>query len=235
MQRRSLPRKRPASSGETAGTHGWSLLGATTILAIVSVLVLVSFSRLRGFILAENEQDALTAVRMITERLAEDPDPTTLHALVEAHGLEHRLADASFPDGQHRMQRHGYFFELVELEGEAVPSRGLPRQDARGLRGVVQAAEPATPPAVPAAIPSNGSSPEGTDAAVAPARSSPRYVVRAWPCTPGESGSTVLVGIPGTGTLGHANPARSWGGPDRPPTLPVEGALWGPQGWRRLR
>ena len=226
MHWRSLARKR------IGGQNGWSLLGATTILAIVSVLVLVSFSRLRDFILAENEQDALAAVRMMTQLLDEELDVTTIHGLVEAHGLEHRLADASFPLGAHVMQRHGYFFEICRLDGDAFPPPGSLAPASRPAERSVQAAErPEGSSSAESAAPTTGPATAGAIGA----GSGPRFVVRAWPCVPGESGSTVLVGIPGAGTLGHANPTHRWGGPEKPPALPVDASAWSATGWRAVR
>ena len=201
MQRQTLlqlptnPRALPRSGH---GSEGWTFLSTVTIAAIVSVLILVSVSRLRGFLLHENEQDALGAVRMVTESLLESEPGTTIADLVRGNDLERRLPDAVFRQGDAVMESHGYFFEIVTLAPTAQPP-------ARGFVRSVQAAP------------------------------MEQQVVRAWPCIPGETGTTILIGLEDGTFLGHPNEGGHWGGLAAPPPLPATRADWADSGWRYVR
>ena len=116
---------------------GVSWTGGLSLLAIVTVLVLVSVSRLQGFALHENENDALRTLRLLSRALlerGEEATPDTIEGLVEATELLPRLQNARFSSDGELLERHGYLFRLVQ-------------DSAPHVEGVVLAAEnPASTP-----------------------------------------------------------------------------------------
>lgn len=197
----------PRDQARGASRRGWSLLSIVSLVAIVSVVVMVSLSRLRGFVVHENEQDALSAVRLLGEELVAlgdpAPDAPSIESLFRSARLERRLPDASFLGDGRLMQCHGYYFELVRIEGAPVP---------RPAPGEVQAAAP-------------GRTSGGSGG---------RVVVRAWPCVPGQTGTALLIATEAGLVLGHPNREHRWGGRGRPPALPGPGGDWARAGWQAI-
>ncbi len=179
-------------------------MGAVSLTAIVSVLVLVSMPRLRVFARTENEADARDTARLLARELAthfEDADGTFELPLIESLSsrgpVAKSLSDADFLDDGALLRRHGYLFAVVPLE--------------TGTQA------PATPGTVLAA--------ETRDAAA----QLPRFAVRAWPWRVGRTGSAALLATAQGEVYRHPNATARFDGPLEP-VRPV--VSW--DGWRRL-
>lgn len=103
------------------------LTGDTLALgAIGLVVVLVSFPRLRDFVLRSNEGDARATMQLLAHEVfaAERPaaDVADIGRMIEQNaGLAHRLQDAKSIEAGRRLQYHGYYFELARDDvGQAV-------------------------------------------------------------------------------------------------------------------
>lgn len=96
------------------------------LLAVGTVVVLVTLPLLRGLVVRENERDALRALRLFGgEVFAADPraaQPADLASCVEAAPeLLRRLPDTRVLDDHGRLFHHGYLFELgTDPSGERV-------------------------------------------------------------------------------------------------------------------
>ena len=113
---------------------GLSVLGGSTIVAIVAVLVLVSLPRLRGFATTANEEDAVaTSLRLasaLRERVVLPDELPPLEELARDHLRV--LTNAEFAHDGQEMRRHGYLFSLCRV----------PRPVRTGLGRVVYANDP---------------------------------------------------------------------------------------------
>lgn len=182
-------------------------MGVLTLVAIVSVVVLVSLPRLRGFAQLQNEQDAIAATRRIAALVADLAEEASLHApgriptiaeVVERNELGPELVDLELLDGGRLMRRHGYLFRI-----EAGLSAPGPAAESYGGRTVL-AGEP-----------------------------QPVAGVVAWPWRASSTGRAVFLGL-GADVFGHRNETCAWSGPQAPPEGPWSGAPWA-AGWLHLR
>ncbi len=96
---------------------GVSLWGVALLLAVGTLVVLVSLPRLRALTVRTGELDARSTLRLLAERL-ELPEPgTTLgQALSAVPGLRRPLQDARLFSGGRILAHHGYCFELLNDE-----------------------------------------------------------------------------------------------------------------------
>lgn len=95
---------------------GVSTMGWATILAVVAVVFVVTFSNLRGMALRENESHAEALLRAFGELLTPEvlaDAPRDLQAWSAAQqGFDHELTDAHWVgDDGALLLRHGYLFE----------------------------------------------------------------------------------------------------------------------------
>ncbi len=127
----------------TRARAGLTLASAVTLGAIGAVLVLVSLPRLRGFVVRENEVDALGAVTLLADSLTAEPPGTSIESLVRGAALARRLPDATFLDAGRLMECHGYLFDLVELEPGAGVAEGVRAAAPAGSAGRAVRAWPA--------------------------------------------------------------------------------------------
>jgi hypothetical protein len=116
-------------------TGGLSLSGASSLVAVVAVLVVVSVPRLRRLALQENEADARTTSQLLARALNEckrrDAHLPAMHELLHAPLLEGTLADAELLEHGTLLRRHGYLFEVTQLG----PELALPDAVLAVLRG----------------------------------------------------------------------------------------------------
>ena len=172
--------------GRWKSATGLSFAGTCQLLAVVSVLILVSLQRLRGFARHENEVDARTTVRLLSKELAswepttEGAAPPTIRDLVTSPTVERAVSDADFLAEGRYLRRHGYLFEVVPLRTR--PATEV--RTAETLAGEVQAAEIPLPAAI-----------------------------RAWPWRSGQTGRRVWLGTPEGGLFRHENDEGHWSGP----------------------
>lgn len=113
---------------------GISLSGALSLLAVVSVLVVVSVPRLRGIALQENEVDARGTAGLLASALRgmKDADDTpSLRELLRRPELAGLLADAELVEHGTLLRHHGYLFEVTRL----CPSLSLPSAPSSLLSG----------------------------------------------------------------------------------------------------
>lgn len=113
---------------------------AGTLVAIATVVLLVSLPRLRDFALRENEGDAkrlVARLALVDAREArgspgEAAPARSIQELIEAHpGLGRQLDDAEFLEDGRLLRRHGYLFDLaVDPEGTRA-LRGWPWEHGR--------------------------------------------------------------------------------------------------------
>ncbi|MEM7309752.1 MAG: hypothetical protein AAF682_23960 [Planctomycetota bacterium] len=107
--------------GRSDTTHGISPAGVVTVLAIMTVVVLVSLPRLHDFALRENESDAAVLTRLLGQGLVQHAEPgADLHDLAERMGLDPRRDDLEWVESGRLLRHHGYLFELVPGRGEAI-------------------------------------------------------------------------------------------------------------------
>ena len=120
------------------GTHARSgklrITDAVTLVAVVTVVLLVSLPRLRHFALRENESDARQVVRALAElvthpvQAAERPD---VGQLIRSDPLlEQQWRDIDYLAEGTLARRHGYLFEVVHTESGAAV-RAWPWQHGR--------------------------------------------------------------------------------------------------------
>lgn len=106
---------------------GLSRLALASLVAVGCVLVLVSLPELAGFALRENERDAVATARALASALGKDPSESLdLRALVESARLARQMEDAEFLEDGRLLRRHGYLFELVELDSPIQRASLLP-------------------------------------------------------------------------------------------------------------
>jgi hypothetical protein len=103
---------------------------AGTLVAIATVVLLVSLPRLRDFALRENEGDA---VRLVTRlgAIGEREGARSIRELIEGQpALARQLDDAEFLEDGTLLRRHGYLFDLA-ADSSALPgpsgASGAPR------------------------------------------------------------------------------------------------------------
>lgn len=113
---------------------GLSALGASTIVAIVAVLVLVSLPRLRSYATTANEEDAVATSLRLANALSDRPVAPDEVPPVEEIARDHlrELTNAEFFAEGQQMRRHGYLFTLQHV----------PRPERTGLGRVVYASDP---------------------------------------------------------------------------------------------
>lgn len=102
---------------------------AMTLFAVVAVVVLVSLPRLRDFALHENETDAVSLTRTLSRAIeGQGPErPATIGQLLTSdEDLQRRLLDADLLEEGRLLRRHGYLFDLCELEAGGVAVRAWP-------------------------------------------------------------------------------------------------------------
>ncbi len=105
--------------GRGTSQRGLSLVGAVTVFAVLSVLVLVSLPRLQDFALQENEADAAGLTRALGQELAQDAAAAapSLPDLVQRAGLSRGLDNLEWLQDGRVLRRHGYLFELCADDG----------------------------------------------------------------------------------------------------------------------
>ena len=190
----------PRTSASWKERTGLSLPGTVSLVAVVSVLVLVSLPRLRGLARYENEADAQATIRLLAQELAvreSESDghalPPTFFELVSSPEVERSLSDARFVQNGRLLLRHGYLFAVVRLPGAPPTDASAPR--------VVRAAGP-------------------------PVAGAGAWGIRAWPWKHGHSGATALLATADGLTYRHANTPPVWNGPECEPEAPWSWSGW---------
>jgi len=129
----------PSTLPARARAGALRLQAAGSLVAIATVVLLVSLPRLRDFALRENESDAqrlVSRLGLLDARDAQGARGTqgpasparSIRELVESQpALARQLDDAEFLEGGTLLRRHGYLFDL------ALDSTGV--SSARALRG----------------------------------------------------------------------------------------------------
>ena len=97
---------------------------AMTLVAVATVVLLVSLPRLRDFALRQNESDArqmaLRLVGLISAPVHAGELPTAGELVRGEPRLARELRDLEILDGGRRLRRHGYLFEIAP-PGEGTP------------------------------------------------------------------------------------------------------------------
>ncbi|HVS11933.1 MAG TPA: hypothetical protein VMS76_18855 [Planctomycetota bacterium] len=100
---------------------------AGTLVAIATVVLLVSLPRLRDFALRENEGDAQRLVSRLGA-IAEREGARSIRELIEGQpGLTRQLDDAEFLEEGRLLRRHGYLFDLAAGASEPSGASGASR------------------------------------------------------------------------------------------------------------
>ena len=105
---------------------GMSFMGLVSLTAIVSVVVLVSLPRLRGFARHENVADARDTARLLARELgalgvADDAEPPAIRELSERAAVAKALSDTDFLADGRLLRRHGYLFAVVRVRAPTPP------------------------------------------------------------------------------------------------------------------
>ena len=191
----------------TRGRVAMSVSGALSLLAVVSVLIVVSVPRLRGLAVQENEGDARGTVQALARALAAlDASPSRPPPLRELLGAgELRgFGDVELLAGGRVLRRHGYLFEVTYLSA--------------GLEAASAHAAPASGEAVPAGVgvvsAGAGAVSAGAGAVSAGAGAVPggTLAIRAWPWEHGATGSAAYLATQDGVRLAHSNAGPSWDG-----------------------
>lgn len=87
-----------------------------TLAAVGLVVLLVSLPRLRDLALRENEADAAWLVTRLADACGQS-EAHEVQALIRGvPALDRQVDDAEFLEGGRLLRRHGYLFEVVQLE-----------------------------------------------------------------------------------------------------------------------
>lgn len=119
-------------------TLGLSFSGALSLVAVLSVLVVISIPRLQGIARQENEADARLTAQLLAGALGScDPSAaTTMRDLVRRPELASGLADAELLLRGSLLRRHGYLFEVTRL-APSLSLPAVPRALLSGEKGVL--------------------------------------------------------------------------------------------------
>lgn len=114
--------------GRSEQRQGITIAGASSVFAVVAVLILVSLPRLHAFAVEENETDAAVLTRRLALALGEmqsEAAEPSLPSLVEHLGMERRTDDLEWLEDGRLLRRHGYLFRVVS-DGEVQTLRAWP-------------------------------------------------------------------------------------------------------------
>ncbi len=113
-----------------------------TLVAVATVVLLVSLPRLRDFALRENGNDARQLMRTLAELVGgsvQAAQGVAIRDLVQSDAqLERQLRDVEYLDDGALLRRHGYLFELVHERSGVLGLRAWPWRHGRtGLHSYV--------------------------------------------------------------------------------------------------